>query len=285
MAADHERGIRLVLVRPSDSRNVGAACRAAKTMGIRHVGLVAGERIDPADARVTAVHAADLVDEAQRYDSVSDAIDGCSLAVAVTRRSGKRRKYRVWTPEQLGRHAAQATLSAGEPAMAVVFGNEKDGLTDAEVAPCHVAVAIPSAPEFPSLNLSHAVQIVAYEIYKQTTWSGHQSSINDEQERSMHPRRGATGSRPSRARRSTTRQKTVPAARLAQIVEPLTAALARANFFSPAGAASVRAFFVDILARADLVDREALRLGRILTNVGGMIRGRADATADSEDPG
>ena len=272
MAASHEGDIRLVLVRPSDSRNVGAACRAAKTMGIGQLVLVAGDRIDPADARITAVHAADLIDRATHSASVAEAIDGCSLAAAVTRRSGKRRKYRVWTPEQLGRHAAGTEGDAGHATLAVVFGNEKDGLTDEEVAPCHVAVAIPSAPEFPSLNLSHAVQIVAYELYKQRV-PQRRAPLNDIADRQRHPRRGAP--RRSATRRSRISQKAVPAGRLGGLVEPFTSALARTGFFSAGGAESVRAFLVDILARADIVDREAQRLGRILGNVGGLIGDRS----------
>jgi len=283
MAAGHEPDIRLVLVRPSDSRNVGAACRAAKTMGIAQLVLVAGDRIEPAEARITAVHAGDLVDGAIHCESVAEAIDGCSLAAAITRRSGKRRKYRVWTPEELGRHAAgggDGADGAGRTTLAVVFGNEKDGLTDEEVAPCHVAVSIPSSPEFPSLNLSHAVQIVAYELYKQRV-APRRGPANDLEERQRHPRRGTP--RRAQARRSRVRQKAVAATRLGELVEPFTSALARAGFFSSSGADSVRRFLVDILARADIVDREAQRLGRILGNVGGLIGDRSVPPAEADD--
>jgi tRNA/rRNA methyltransferase len=109
--------------------------------------------------------------------------------------------------------------------------------------PCQVAVAIPSAPQFPSLNLSHAVQVVAYEIYKQ-------------------------GHAPRQAR---PRQRPVGAERISRMAEPLTGALAEVGFFSPSGAASVQRFLTDILTRADLVDREAQRLERILHNVGGVV--------------
>lgn len=281
MAAGHEHEIRLVLVRPSDSRNVGAACRAAKTMGIGQLVLVAGDRIDAAEARITAVHAADLIDSARRCNSVAEAIDGCSLAAAVTRRRGKRRKYRIWTPDQLGRHVARSDDAAddGSSSLAVVFGNEKDGLTDEEVGPCHVAVSIPSSPAFPSLNLSHAVQIVAYELFKQGLPARH-ASPNDIEERQHHPRRGEPRQTP--ARQSQVRQKAVPAARLSDLVAPFTSALARAGFFSASGADSVRIFLVDILARGDIVDREAQRLGRILGNVGGLISERSRAPSEAD---
>ena len=132
---------------------------------------------------------------------------GCTLSAAVTRRDGKQRKYRIWTAEQFGRRLAERHSGP----VAVVFGNEKNGLSDAEMEPCQVAVAIPSAPQFPSLNLSHAVQVVAYEIFKQG-----------------HARRQA---RP--------RQRPVGAERIARMAEPLTGALAEVGFFSRAGASSV----------------------------------------------
>ena len=231
--------LRIVLVRPEESRNVGAACRAAKTMGIESLYLVGAEAIDLHAARVVAVHAANVLERAVTCSSVAEAVRGCSLAAAVTRRDGKHRKYRIWTAEQLGRH-----LAARQPGpVALVFGNEKNGLSDAEMEPCQVAVAIPTSPGFPSLNLSHAVQVVAYEVFKH----------------------GAA------ARRARPRQRPVGAERLARLAAPLTAALAEVGFFSTDGARSVQRFLTDIFTRADLVDREAQRLERILHNVGGVV--------------
>lgn len=238
-APEPDHDLRIVLVRPEESRNVGAACRAAKTMGIETLYLVAAEAIDRRAARVVAVHAEDVLQRAVWCGSVAEAVRGCALAAAVTRRDGKRRKYRIWTAEQLGER-----LAARRPGpVALVFGNEKNGLSDAEMEPCQVAVAIPSSPRFPSLNLSHAVQVVAYEVYK------HQRA----------------------ARRARPRQRSVGAARVARMAEPLTGALAEVGFFSAAGARSVQRFLTDLLTRADLVDREAQRLERILRNVGGVV--------------
>ena len=123
--------LRIVLVRPGESRNVGAACRAAKTMGIEQLHLVAAGQIDRHAARVVAVHAADLLERAMLCDSVAEAVSGCTLAAAVTRRDGKRRKYRIWTAEQLGRRLAERRAGP----VAVVFGNEKNGLSDVEMEP------------------------------------------------------------------------------------------------------------------------------------------------------
>ena len=234
-----ERDLRVVLVRPEEGRNVGAACRAAKTMGIENLFLVQPGEIDWREARIIAVHAADVLQRAVVCSSVTEALQGCTLAAAVTRRDGKRRKYRIWTAEQLGQR-----LAARRPGpVALVFGNEKNGLSDAEMEPCQVAVAIPSSPRFPSLNLSHAVQIVTYEVYKHGRATRH--------------------ARP--------RQRSVGTERVTRMAEPLTRALAEVGFFSSAGARSVQRFLTDILTRADLVDREAQRLERILHNVGGVV--------------
>ena len=234
-----ESDLRIVLVRPEESRNVGAACRAAKTMGIEKLYLVAAEAVDWREARIISVHAADVLERAVICRSVAEAVHDCTLAAAVTRRDGKHRKYRIWTAEQLGQR-----LAARRPGpVALVFGNEKNGLSDAEMEPCQVAVAIPSSPRFPSLNLSHAVQVVAYEVYK-------------------HGRA---------ARRARPRQRSVGAERVARMAEPLTHALAEVGFFSATGAHSVQRFLTDIFTRADLVDREARRLERILHNVGGVV--------------
>ena len=244
-------GVRIVLVRPEESRNVGAACRAAKTMGIERLYLVRAGAIDRHQARVVAVHAADLVDNAVECASVAEAVRDCTLAAAVTRRGGKKRKYRIWTAEQLGSRLAARRTGP----VALVFGNEKNGLTDAELEPCQVAVAIPSAPSTPSLNLSHAVQIVAYELFKH-------------------------GASPPAPRTQLPRQRPVTPERLARLVEPLTSALAEVGFFSATGARSVQRFLTDIFTRADVVDREAQRLERILHNVGGVVlqAGRAPRT-------
>ena len=208
-------------------------------MGIEKLYLVAAEAIDWHEAQVVAVHAADVLQRAVICGSVAEAVQDCTLAAAVTRRDGKRRKYRIWTAEQLGlRLAARRTGP-----VALVFGNEKNGLSEVEMEPCQVAVAIPSSPRFPSLNLSHAVQVVAYEVYKH-----HRS-----------------------ARRARPRQRSVDTERVARMAEPLTRALAEVGFFSTAGASSVQRFLIDILTRADLVDREAQRLERILHNVGGVV--------------
>ena len=117
-----ESDLRIVLVRPEESRNVGAACRAAKTMGIEKLYLVAAEAVDWREARIISVHAADVLERAVICRSVAEAVHDCTLAAAVTRRDGKHRKYRIWTAEQLGQR-----LAARRPGpVALVFGNEKE---------------------------------------------------------------------------------------------------------------------------------------------------------------
>ena len=79
--------------------------------------------------------------------------------------NGQRRKLVSSMPWQLAEKVADLSTSPGGATVSVVFGNEQSGLSDAELELCHMAVSIPSSRDFPSLNLSHAVQVIAYELY------------------------------------------------------------------------------------------------------------------------
>ena len=154
--------VRIVLVRPRDPRNVGSACRAMKCMGIASLAIVPEGLLDPRRARTLAHYAADVLDEATLHADLRDAIGDAVLVAGTTRRRGRNRKYFTLFPEQLGQRIA--AIRAGT--VAVLFGNEETGLTDDELALCNLAVTIPATPRFPSLNLSHAVQVICYEIFR-----------------------------------------------------------------------------------------------------------------------
>jgi TrmH family RNA methyltransferase len=148
----------MVLVRPSRAANVAAACRALKNMGLRSLAIVdppAG--LDQPEARALAYGAWDVLDAAVSRATLRDAVGG-STAVAGT--SG--RAYpEAWSPRRLA-HGASALAGGGR--LALVFGPEASGLTDEELAQCHVRVHIPTDPAHPSLNLAQAVLVVAYEL-------------------------------------------------------------------------------------------------------------------------
>ena len=166
----------IVLVHPDESRNVGAACRAMANNGISKLRIV-GKSADFDESHVLtlAVHADHIWKNVTFYDSVTEATKDCSLSAGTTHRRGKKRKGKLYLPEEFARIAAgvagSAPSSASEPdsaggLVAVVFGNERTGLTDEELLECTTGVTIPSDPAQPSLNLSHAVQILCYHLFR-----------------------------------------------------------------------------------------------------------------------
>lgn len=153
--------IRFVLVGTSHPGNIGAAARAIRTMGFNRLVLVAPKRFPHADAFALAAGANAVLEEAAVIDTLGAAITDCRLVLGATaRRRG------VALPEFAPREAAQQARDVARVGgeVAFVFGNERVGLDNDELKLCHAAVAIPSNPEFASLNLAQAVQVLAYEL-------------------------------------------------------------------------------------------------------------------------
>ena len=154
----------VVLSRPSESGNVGAVCRAMKNMGLSRLRIVAPETksgsLDEEVVRARAVHAADVYENARFFDDLKLASADCSIIVGTTRRRGKKRKDFSVPPDELARALRERPGTA-----ALVFGNERTGLEADELALCNLASHVPVDDVFPSLNLSHAVQIYAYELF------------------------------------------------------------------------------------------------------------------------
>jgi tRNA (cytidine32/uridine32-2'-O)-methyltransferase len=153
--------IRFVLVRTSHPGNIGSAARAIRTMGFTRMELVAPHRFPDPEASALAAGADDVLDGAGIHTGLVDALAGSSLALGL---SARRRGVNL--PEISPREAAAQALAAaarGEQ-VALVFGNERTGLENEELARCHAMVRIPSVDDFSSLNLSQAVQVMAYEL-------------------------------------------------------------------------------------------------------------------------
>ncbi len=156
----HVERIRIVLVGTQHPGNIGAAARAMKTMGLRRLLLVAPMRFPHADAEAMAAGAEDVLTAAQRHDTLADAISDCRLVLGCTARS-----RRVALDELSPREAAQRLRSAAiETPVALVFGRERTGLSNEELQLCHAAVHIPANPEYSSLNIAAAVQVLSYEL-------------------------------------------------------------------------------------------------------------------------
>ena len=157
----------IVLDRPEESRNIGAVCRAMANNSIHTLRIVGKkEDIDIERVHILAIHAGYIFDQACFYDSITEATSDCVFSAGTTRRRGQKRGGKLLLPEEFADQAATATLNTGK--VAVVFGNERTGLTDEEVAECTMGVMIPSSEEFGSLNLSHAVQIICYHLFRNT---------------------------------------------------------------------------------------------------------------------
>jgi len=153
--------LRFVLVETSRAGNVGSVARAMKTMGFSDLVLVAPRCTDPLrdpEAVAFASGAIDVLSGARIVDSIAEALDGCNFAAAV---SARLREFSppVWSPREFSNHAAgQAELRP-----ALILGNERFGLPNEIVEGCNVLINIPANPEYSSLNLSQAAQVLAYE--------------------------------------------------------------------------------------------------------------------------
>jgi len=157
-----EPGIRFVLLRPRNAENLGAAARALKNFGLSDWAWVqpspeVAAALGP--ARRLAVHAEELLDQAARPPSLAEAVADCAWVVGTSSRTvpGRRRLSPRGAAEEAVRRAAGATV-------AVVFGDERSGLTNAEVQRCHALSSVPADPAQPSLNLAQAVLLYAYEL-------------------------------------------------------------------------------------------------------------------------
>ena len=152
--------IRFVLVGTQHPGNIGAAARALKTMGLSKLVLVAPEDHPSDEAFRRAAGADDVLAAAPVFATLAEAVADCRFVLGCTARS-----RRVQLDEHDPRAAAERTLAlVGEGPVALVFGRERTGLTNDELQLCHAAVHIPANPEYSSLNLAAAVQVLAYEV-------------------------------------------------------------------------------------------------------------------------
>lgn len=153
--------IRIVLVGTQHPGNIGSAARAMKTMGLSRLVLVAPERFPHPEAVALAAGASDVLDGALRFETLAEAVGDCRLVLGCTARS--RRIALDELSPRVG--AARALDTAGSGAdVAVVFGRERTGLENDELQLCHAAIHIPANPDYSSLNLAAAVQVLAYEL-------------------------------------------------------------------------------------------------------------------------
>jgi TrmH family RNA methyltransferase len=157
---------RFCLVRTTHPGNIGAAARAMKTMGLRNLYLVQPARFPDCEVTSRAAGAVDLLDDAVVTTDLVEALEGCELVLGTTARE-RTIEWPIVSPER----AAELLLGGASLGrrVAVVFGTERSGLSNADVEHCHQLIRIPASEEYSSLNLAAAVQIIAYEIFKKAT--------------------------------------------------------------------------------------------------------------------
>jgi tRNA/rRNA methyltransferase len=154
----------LILVEPQMGENIGAAARAMANFGLSRLRLVKPKQAWPNDkAHMMAAGADRILDSAVLYDDLPSAIADCTLVLATTARSHDQAKPVVGAAEAA---AAMAPRIAAGETVGILFGRERNGLENDEVALADCIVTLPVNPAFASLNLAQAVIIVAYEWFK-----------------------------------------------------------------------------------------------------------------------
>lgn len=153
--------IKVVLIGTSHPGNIGATARAMKAMGLARLALVQPKVFPHAEATARAAGADDLLAHAELHDSLADAVKECQLVIGTSARA----RYLDWPVLNAREFAGVALKEAEAGQVALVFGRENNGLSNGELDLCNRLVHIPTNPEFGSLNLAAAVQVMAYELY------------------------------------------------------------------------------------------------------------------------
>lgn len=230
----------VILSRPEESRNVGAVCRAMANNSLKTLRIVGKKSdFDEERVRILAIHAASIWENAQFFDSITEAAKDCTIIAGTTRRRGKKRG-KLLLPEEFADTADQIS-SDGK--IAIVFGNERTGLEEEELDECTMGVTIPSSEEFGSLNLSHAVQIISYQIFRKSLEGKNKAS------------RGYTP---------------VSLERLGKTVTEIADNLQKIGFFKVTGRPDMEKFWTDILSRAALSESEAQYIEKIFDKAAGL---------------
>lgn len=153
--------VRVVLVRPELPANIGACARVVRNTGLEGLDLVDAGDWRTVDCWRTAWGAQEVLEGARTFDDVASAVSDATYVAAL---AGRPRPGSV--PLDVRDLAGEVSALGDDARVALVFGTESTGLTQAEMALCGRTVRIPSHPAQPSLNLSHAVAIAAYEVFR-----------------------------------------------------------------------------------------------------------------------
>ncbi len=149
---------KIILVRPRDPNNIGAAARAMKNFGFSDLTVIAPH--PPVwDEVVSAVNAEDVLRSAKIYPDLSQAIADCTMVLGTAERTRVEGKQVLMTPSE-----AHQTYAGSNHKIALVFGGEKHGLSSDDLALCHHIVSLPTVPACPSMNLGQSVAVFCYQF-------------------------------------------------------------------------------------------------------------------------
>jgi len=151
----------VVLSRTTEPMNIGATCRAMKTMGLKHLRLIDPLNPKGRSAKALAHGAEDILENALVVDSLLDAVGDALVVTGTTARTRKLRKRALLPPRDLADHLADHSRSGK---VVIMFGTERTGMTNDEADVCRYLSTVDTAPEQPSLNLAQAVMLYAWEI-------------------------------------------------------------------------------------------------------------------------
>lgn len=158
--------ITIVLVRPKYSSNIGSAARAMKNMGIKNLIAVSPRDYDYETALKLSTHASrDILDNMKIYESLNEALKDFNYCIGTTARLGRQRNLSIVTPDEM---AKKVFALIQNNRIAILFGPEDKGLENEDLKSCHLLVNI-NTSQFSSLNLSQAVMVLCYEIFKKVS--------------------------------------------------------------------------------------------------------------------
>jgi tRNA/rRNA methyltransferase/tRNA (cytidine32/uridine32-2'-O)-methyltransferase len=208
-----------------------------KNMGLSRLRLAVSAPQDGEKLLARAIHAEDVWREAVFFDTLAGAVADCSLVVGTTRRRGRKRKSVTMEPHELAARLKEQESGT----VALIFGNERTGLEDDELNFFNIASHIPVSESFPSVNLSHAVQIYAYELFLAFGGTANENAPD--------PVKG----------------EWVPLCRPAvdELTADITGTLADLGFYKNPGRKEQTRFLRDVICRAGLTEKE----GRYLRDI------------------
>ncbi len=158
------KNIKIVLIETTHPGNIGAAARAMKNMALESLCLVSPKCYPSAEATARAAGADSILERCQVYDTLDEAIQGCRLVVGASARL----RAVDWPQVQPRECADKVWGEATQGEVAILFGRESSGLRNSELDRCQYLVHIPANPEYSSLNIAQALQVIAYEVHLQS---------------------------------------------------------------------------------------------------------------------